>query len=331
MLIALMAAILVACSSTAAPPSPVASAPTAVATIEPTSEEQPTVVPTVTEQRSTAEQPTDEPTVEEQPTVEPTVAEQPTVVAADGSTPPLELTWAGAAATLRDMLATFGKGDISKFLSTKLRTELASSRTTDEALGLYELPLQSFEVRDALNEPTEVLLVPATLRYPEFEEERLYEMVVEDGQWRVTGSGKVSATGDPGTCEPATTEFKGSVNIAPPFCVVWADTFDDEQGFRITLQYLGTGGETFTYETGPHATQFAVPEQDRPRTEESRDLCARRGSFSIQVVALREGGQEIVGGMAMDGECGMAMPAPEATQPADATTDRLLYVRFDYE
>ena len=284
--------------------------------------EQPTLVATPAEVPTTtlaAEQPTST-----------QAAEEPTEAAAAESTPTPEVTLEGAVRTVRDLLSTFGKGDINQFLTTRLQEELASTRTTDEALGLHEAPLKGFEVGEPRDEPSEVLLVPATLRYEGFVEERQYELVVEEGQWRVANSSRINATGDAGVCQPASTETKGSVNIVPPFCVVWADTFDDEQGFRITLQYLGTNGDSFTYEVGPHVTEFVVPEEDRPRTDESPELCAQRGSFSVQVMALRASGEEIVGGMAMDSECGMVIPTPEATERAGASAERVVYIRFDY-
>lgn len=226
------------------------------------------------------------------------------------------LTLEGASETVRQLLGTFRNGDITPYLSAKLRSELAGSRTVDEALGLYDLPLQSFDVRPPEDRPSEMLFVRATLHYPNFVEERIYELVVEDGQWRVGGSAKVDASEapvPPAECEPSPHQSKGSVNVWAPFCVVWEDTFDDERGFRIEVQYLGQGGEAFTYEAGPDQEQFAVPVPDRPRINESRELCQRRGSYAIKVVALRPSGEELVGGMAMESECMMGFPPATPT------------------
>lgn len=72
-----------------------------------------------------------------------------------------------------------------------------------------------------------------------------------------------------------------------PFCIVWIDEFDDEVGFRVHLNYFGSG-ERFVYEVSPNVTQLIVPEMDTPRLNESFEQCIYRNSFMVEVVALRE-------------------------------------------
>ncbi|HYN88453.1 MAG TPA: SH3 domain-containing protein [Ardenticatenaceae bacterium] len=99
-----------------------------------------------------------------------------------------------------------------------------------------------------------------------------------------------------------------------PYCIQWIDEFDDEQGFRVTLQYDTSSarpGETFVYEVGPDITRVLIPEeQTLISPEQSQADCFRRAAFSITVVALRPSGEEQVGGMAGFYECGL-MPVPE--------------------
>ncbi len=97
-----------------------------------------------------------------------------------------------AVQTVRDMLGTFGHGDIRPYLTAELQQALTTGQTTDETLGLHSIGLQSFDVRPAEDRPSEVLFVPATLHYAEFAEERVYELVVEQERWRVHGSSLVA-------------------------------------------------------------------------------------------------------------------------------------------
>lgn len=111
-------------------------------------------------------------------------------------------------------------------------------------------------------------------------------------------------------------DTKGDVSVAnDPFCVVWNDHFASERGFRIDLQY--GGGEMFSYQASADETQFVMPPEDAPRIDESRDLCQRRGSFSLTVTALLPEGEQLIGGMGMDSECMMGYaetPTPEADE-----------------
>lgn len=100
----------------------------------------------------------------------------------------------------------------------------------------------------------------------------------------------------------------------PPFCIVWIDEFDDEDGFRVHLDYFGSG-EHFVYEVSPNVTQLIVPEMDTPRLNESFEQCIYRNSFMVKVVALRETIEQRVNSMAATIECGGidSPPLPTAT------------------
>lgn len=52
-------------------------------------------------------------------------------------------------------------------------------------------PLGSFDVRDPA--PSEIMIVPATLHYDGFEEERTYQLVVEDNRWKIAGTALAQA------------------------------------------------------------------------------------------------------------------------------------------
>lgn len=106
------------------------------------------------------------------------------------------------------------------------------------------------------------------------------------------------------------------MDVISPFCIVWRDEFDDEQGFRVHLDY-DQSGERFIYEVGPNVGQLLVPEEDAPRLTESLDQCRRRNAFAVQVVALRPDGEWPVGSLAANIECGSfegpSLPTATAT------------------
>lgn len=93
------------------------------------------------------------------------------------------------------------------------------------------------------------------------------------------------------------------IEVVSPFCIVWRDEFEDEQGFRIHLDY-SPSGERFVYEVGPNVTQLIVAEANAPRLTESFEQCRQRNAYVIQVVALRPDTDWRVGSMAANIECG---------------------------
>jgi hypothetical protein len=99
----------------------------------------------------------------------------------------------GAPQAVRDLLAHFGEGTdaVLPYLSRDLRAEVATGAPVHQLLGLAPMAWEAFTVSEPLDMPSEVLFVPATLTYPTFTEERRFTLVVEDGQWRVTGSAVV--------------------------------------------------------------------------------------------------------------------------------------------
>jgi hypothetical protein len=79
-------------------------------------------------------------------------------------------------------------------------------------------------------------------------------------------------------CEP----LSGQVFGLRPLCITWRDTFQDEEGFVIELEY-GGGGESFRYEVEREATSFVFPESDSPGT--TLETCRPRAGFRIVVTA----------------------------------------------
>lgn len=101
---------------------------------------------------------------------------------------------------------------------------------------------------------------------------------------------------------------------AGEFCVVWQDAFEDETGFRVTLNY-GNGAEVFVYESGPNSTSFFPPRADSPPGDDvDLDTCLARSNRQVFVDAVLPDGTVAVTGGAMNTECrgfpGTASPTP---------------------
>lgn len=148
--------------------------------------------------------------------------------------------------------------------------------------------LQLTPAADALNEPTPTTALTATA-----------QVVV------------VTPDAAEADCDASGLSAESPVEIGAPFCVVWLDDFDDERGFRVHLNYDGSG-ERFIYEVGPDVTQLVVPADHAPRLEESLDECMRRNAFEVQVIALRPETEWRVGSLAANVECGGEGAAPSA-------------------
>jgi hypothetical protein len=114
---------------------------------------------------------------------------------------------------------------------------------------------------------------------------------------------------DASACASSPEGEKGTVGVArgQSFCITWADTFDDERGFRVQLEYLRSG-ERFSYEVGPDTAAFAVPTADAPPADASGEQCMARKDFMVTVIALRPGGELPVNSMAGEGECRQTPP-----------------------
>ena len=70
-------------------------------------------------------------------------------------------------------------------------------------------------------------------------------------------------------------------SVNSPFCIVWLDEFDDEQGFQIFLTYYqgSQSSERFAYEVEANVTQLIVPESHAPRLTESLERCMSHNSY----------------------------------------------------
>jgi hypothetical protein len=90
-----------------------------------------------------------------------------------------------------------------------------------------------------------------------------------------------------------------------PFCIFWADTFEDEDGFELVLEYADVEKlyESFVFQTGPDATSLLIPEEFAPRLDESRGQCLRGKSFVLKLYALHEDEKTYITEMAQESEC----------------------------
>ena len=108
-----------------------------------------------------------------------------------------------------------------------------------------------------------------------------------------------------GPCGPPPAgNFSAGPNARGEYCVKWKDTFTDERGFRIRIEY-GRTNETFTYDVRANTTWFIVPAAEAPRFDPP---ACRRADYSLTVFALRPRGETIVNGQAVDSECGASLP-----------------------
>ena len=103
--------------------------------------------------------------------------------------PSEEPTIKGARQAVSDLLSAWTAGNIeavSSLLANEMRDQVAAGRPLFQVLGMQGDNLDSFEIREPT--PSEIMLVPATLHYHSFDEERFYYLVVEDGRWKIAGT-----------------------------------------------------------------------------------------------------------------------------------------------
>ncbi len=97
---------------------------------------------------------------------------------------------------------------------------------------------------------------------------------------------------------PPTGVERGAATKA--FCVVWANEYPDELGFRVSVVY--ENGEVFTHLIGPDEHDFVFPPEEAPVLS-GPCIYSRQRGHSLSVVVVRPGGDEPVGGVAMVGGC----------------------------
>jgi hypothetical protein len=94
-----------------------------------------------------------------------------------------------AAQAVRDLLTVYTSGgDVRPYLADNLRAELDAGRPPFQVLGMVQ-PLEAgqWTVQEPEARGSEVLFVPATLHYAGYTEERVFTLVVDEGQWRING------------------------------------------------------------------------------------------------------------------------------------------------
>lgn len=89
-----------------------------------------------------------------------------------------------------------------------------------------------------------------------------------------------------------------------PFCLVWQDSWNDETGFRIVLQYEGPNapGERFDYSLPADTTEFLFPAADSP-ADVNPSLCLQRKDFGVTLLVVRPTGVERVDARSRILEC----------------------------
>jgi hypothetical protein len=84
------------------------------------------------------------------------------------------------------------------------------------------------------------------------------------------------------------------------FCVVWANEYPDELGFRVAVAY-GEGGDAFSHVVAADEHDFVFPADEAPVL--TGPQCTKRWRFTITVVVVRPSGEEPVGAVATVAEC----------------------------
>jgi hypothetical protein len=103
-------------------------------------------------------------------------------------------TLAQARQTVADLLSAWAVGNmdgIPALLAQPMRDEVKGGRALFQVLGMQGDTLDSFEVREP--QPSEIMLVPATLHYHSFDDSRFYHLVIEDGRWKIAGTSAAQA------------------------------------------------------------------------------------------------------------------------------------------
>jgi hypothetical protein len=106
--------------------------------------------------------------------------------AAGNAIPPRDI----APQVVRDLLDAYvNGGNAGLFLSADLRARLQNGEQIDRLIGLPQPDLQLFDVGAPLDRPADALFIPAQLTYATLQERREFTVVLEQGSWRVAGSG----------------------------------------------------------------------------------------------------------------------------------------------
>jgi hypothetical protein len=90
-----------------------------------------------------------------------------------------------------------------------------------------------------------------------------------------------------------------SAFVAGRMCVVWANEYPDELGFRVSLRY--DGGERFEHLVDPDSHDFVFPPTEQPIL--SGPGCFARHVWTLEVFVLLPSGAEPVGATSVIAEC----------------------------
>lgn len=118
----------------------------------------------------------------------------------------------------------------------------------------------------------------------------------DPAKWR---NGTARCPMPPHVSVPPTGVERGDATQA--FCVVWANEYPDESGFRVSVRYH-VGGEQFEHTIPPDEHDFVFPPAEAPVP--SGPECTARQSYTIEVFVIRPAGAEPVGAVGGVAECG---------------------------
>lgn len=154
---------------------------------------------------------------------------------------------------VKDLLNNFGSGNVAPYVAPVVRKEMAAGRPVHEILGLAPMAWRSFAVFAPEDNPSEVLFVPATLQYATYEEDRVFELVVEGNQWKVQHSSRRAVR---------TTDHSNGGSSDPTAGYEIATSGDwNGDGIKEALYYRPVKITPHTiFDDGPHATVIVTSE-----------------------------------------------------------------------
>lgn len=107
--------------------------------------------------------------------------------------------------------------------------------------------------------------------------------------------------------------------VGSDMCILWADTYENEMGFRLVLRFENTG-EIFVYETPPDVTGIPLPPELTAPLDQSFEFCIDHYVWSLSIHALLPDQEPVpVTGMAFNSECNL-FNMPSATPTAELPT-----------
>jgi hypothetical protein len=164
------------------------------------------------------------------------------------------LTREAASQTVSDLLTAYKRGeDVQSYLASQLRAQVDAGQPLDVLLNLSPAALLSYRVGAPEERPSEVLFVPVTLTHSVVEEQRVFTLVVEDGRWRVNGSGPAHPPPSEAPSREAASQtvrdfldaYMGGVDVRPYLATQLHAQLDSGQSLEVLLNLYRTGFTSF--------------------------------------------------------------------------------------